>query len=143
MEILSKSEKDTFDLGFKISSKLKGGELILLYGDLGCGKTVFTKGLAKGLLIAEEITSPTYVFLRSHKGEKFTLYHFDFYRMAKASDLERVDIEDLLEDEKGIFVVEWPELFPTGIFKKQLRLEFDNYGEDERLIEITGDSEIL
>ena len=143
MEILSKSEKDTFNLGLKTSLKLKGGELILLYGDLGCGKTVFTKGLAKGLLIAEEITSPTYVFLRSYRGEKFTLYHFDFYRVVKASDLERVDIEDLVEDEKGIFVVEWPELFPTGIFKKQLKLEFNNRGENERLIEITVDRGIL
>lgn len=143
MEILSKSEKDTFNLGFKISSKLKGGELILLYGDLGCGKTVFTKGLAKGLLVADEITSPTYVFLRSYKGGKFTLYHFDFYRADKPYDLERIDIEDLIEDEKGIFVVEWPEFFPTGIFKKQLKLEFDNRGENERLIKITADSGIL
>ena len=122
MEILSKSEKDTFDLGSKISSKLKGGELILLDGDLGCGKTVFTKGLAKGLLIAEEITSPTYVFLRSYRGEKFTLYHFDFYRIDKPCDLGRIDVEDLIEDKKGIFVVEWPKLFPIGIFKKQLKL---------------------
>lgn len=143
MEILSKSEKDTFDLGFKISSELKGGELILLYGDLGCGKTVFTKGLAKGLLIAEEITSPTYVFLRSYRGEKFTLYHFDFYRIDKPSGLERVDIEDLIEDKKGIFVVEWPETFPAGIFKKQLKLEFNNRGENERFIKITADGGIL
>jgi len=143
MEILSKSEKDTFELGLKISSKLNGGELILLYGDLGCGKTVFTKGLAKGLLILDEVTSPTYVFLRSYRGEKFTLYHFDFYRIDKPSDLERIDIEDLIEDKKGIFVVEWPDLFPTGIFKKQLRLEFNSRGENDRLIDIKGNSEIL
>lgn len=143
MEILSESEKDTLDLGVKISSKLKGGELILLDGDLGCGKTIFTKGLAKGLLVAEEITSPTYVFLRSYRGERLTLYHFDLYRIDKSDDIGRIDIEDLIEDKKGIFVVEWPEFFPIKIFNNKLKLKFNNQGRNKRLIEITGDGEIL
>lgn len=123
MEILSHSSTETFALGQNLAQRLRGGEAILLIGNLGSGKTVFTKGLAAGLGIDAEITSPTYVFLRSYQGPQLVLYHFDFYRLTGALEVARVGLSDHLSDVLGVFVVEWPKFFPKDGFKRVYRVE--------------------
>jgi tRNA threonylcarbamoyladenosine biosynthesis protein TsaE len=107
MEFISNSYEDTFAFGREIGSSLRGGEVILLIGELGSGKTVLTKGIAEGIGIDETITSPSFTILNIYDGP-LCLYHFDFYRID-----DKGEIEDLLEDyiylKDGIVVIEWGE----------------------------------
>ncbi len=138
MEILTRSERGTFNLGKRLARHLQGHDLILLEGDLGSGKTVFVKGLALSLGIGQEITSPTYVFMRSYRGKNFNLYHFDLYRLRQKSDLSRLDLDGVLGDQKGVFVVEWPEFFPRKLFKRVRYVRLRNLDEQSRQISIEG-----
>ena len=138
MEIFTRSEKGTFNLGKRLARHLEGHDLILLTGDLGSGKTVFVKGLALSLGISQEITSPTFVFMRSYRGKNFNLYHFDLYRLRQKSDLSRLDFGDVLGDQNGIFVVEWPKLFPKKLFKRVRHVRLRSLDEHSRQISIDG-----
>lgn len=107
MEFISNSYDDTLAFGRKIGSSLKGGEVILLIGELGSGKTVLTKGIAEGIGIEETITSPSFTILNIYDGPLF-LYHFDFYRLDNKSEMEDL-LEDYLYLKDGVVVIEWGE----------------------------------
>lgn len=114
MEIISKNEKETFLLAKKVADKLLPGEIIALFGDLGSGKTTFTKGLAKALGIKKEITSPTFVIMKQYPlpsdSKKIkNLVHLDCYRMATREDAESIGIYEYLELKDNVTVIEWPE----------------------------------
>jgi tRNA threonylcarbamoyladenosine biosynthesis protein TsaE len=104
------SEADTFAIGQRIGEQLTGGEIILLDGPLGAGKTVFTKGLASGLGIdPEEVTSPSFTLVNPHAG-RLPLFHIDLYRLDEgAGAAHAVDLQELLGDERAIIVIEWGE----------------------------------
>lgn len=124
-------------MGTKYGKSSKGGEVYLLTGDLGGGKTQFTKGLAKGLGIKDPITSPTFIYENIYQGKKLKLYHFDLYR----SDVIDEDIKDLMleafEDESGIAVVEWADRAKDYWPKKYNHLDFRWQGENKREIIIS------
>lgn len=101
----SDSEKETCEIAEKVAKGLTGGEIIILEGELGAGKTTFTKGLAKGLGITEEITSPTFVMMKEYEG-KLKLNHFDLYRIKEQEELEELGFEELFYDE-SVCVIEW------------------------------------
>ncbi len=107
MKFRSKSFQDTINYGKKFGGTLIGGEVVLLSGSLGSGKTAFTKGIALGLGINENVTSPSFSIMNEYIG-KIRLYHFDFYRID-----DKLEIEDLLEDYiykiEGVTVIEWGE----------------------------------
>ncbi len=109
-EWVSRSERETFDLGACIGAQLSGGEIILLSGPLGAGKTVFVKGIASALGIdAEEVSSPSFTLVNPHHG-RLLLYHVDLYRLdAGASAAHAVDLEELLADERAVIAIEWAE----------------------------------
>ncbi len=107
MEFRSHSYEDTLACGRRIGSSLRGGEVILLVGELGSGKTVLTKGIAEGLGIDEIITSPSFTILNVYDGSP-SLYHFDFYRIDDPREME-VLLEDYLYLKEGVVVVEWGE----------------------------------
>jgi len=109
-EWLSGSVDETFRLGQLLGSQLEGGEVLLLSGPLGAGKTVFVKGLASALdLDAEEVTSPSFTLVNPHEG-RLRLYHVDLYRLDEgASAAHAVDLEELLTDEEAVIVIEWAE----------------------------------
>lgn len=86
MEYISETAEKTEELGFNLAKELHGGEVILLNGELGAGKTTFSKGLARGLGITDTITSPTFTLLNTYQGNELKLYHFDMYRLTKGSD---------------------------------------------------------
>lgn len=138
MKYLSDSVESTIDLGQKIGRRLKGGEFVALIGDLGGGKTHFTKGIAKGLGIEGEITSPTFVIERIYRSPKgLFLHHFDFYRLGSFDQEIKADITDLLKDKKNIVIVEWAENIPEVIPNKGLQIDFEYKNDQNREIILT------
>ena len=138
---LTKSSDETRKLGREFFCKLNGGNLVLLYGELGCGKTQFTKGIADGMNISEVVTSPTFMIERIYespepnKQKQLTLHHFDLYRTN--NDREILDeIQDLLRDKSNIVVVEWPENMKALLDLKHVSVRFNYLNENERQITI-------
>jgi len=111
---ISLSQKTTIDFGAKLSQSLKGGDILLLYGDLGAGKTTLVKGIAAGLGIKKEITSPTFALLnlyklKANKSKLEALVHIDTYRLKNEQELIDIGAEDYLGAPGTVCVIEWPE----------------------------------
>ena len=102
-------EKDTFAIGETIGKQTKPGEVYALLGDLGVGKTVLTKGLAKGLGITEAVNSPTFTIVQIYEQGRLPLYHFDVYRIADPEEMDEIGYEDYFFGE-GVCLVEWANL---------------------------------
>ena len=109
MIIETKSAKETYDLGKKIGSHAKAGEVYTLVGDLGVGKTVFTQGLAKGLGIEEPISSPTFTIVQVYDDGRLPFYHFDVYRIGDVEEMDEIGYEDCFYGE-GVCLIEWSTL---------------------------------
>src|SRR3989338_8137336 len=114
MLFITKSQSETEVFGKKLSAKLNGGDILLLSGELGAGKTSLVKGIAKGLGIKHEITSPTFTLmnvykLRTENSELRTLIHIDTYRLKDEKELLEIGVEDYLGKPNTICVIEWPE----------------------------------
>lgn len=102
-------EKDTYEVGYRLGKECKQGDIVLLNGDLGVGKTVFTKGFGKGLGIDEPINSPTYTIMQIYDTGRLPLYHFDVYRIGDIEEMEEIGYEDYFFGE-GVCLIEWAEL---------------------------------
>ena len=100
------SAKDTLQLGSRLGKFCKAGDVILLHGDLGVGKTVFSKGIGEGLGIEEPISSPTFTILQVYEEGRIPLYHFDVYRIADIEEMEEIGYEDYFYGE-GVCLIEW------------------------------------
>jgi len=135
MAIITKSKAETQGIAQDFTKKLKGGEIIALFGDLGSGKTTFTQGLAKGLGVKERVTSPTFVILNLHQANKgLTLAHFDLYRLNSESDLEGIGATDYLGKKNIISVIEWPEKAKKLLPKSTMWVKFEHIDENKRRI---------
>ena len=108
MQIRTHSPEETEAIGRKIAAKLLPGDIIAYYGDLGAGKTAFTRGLAAGLGVTEQVTSPTYTIVNEYLSGRLPLFHFDMYRLDSADDLFDIGWEDYLA-RGGVCAVEWSE----------------------------------
>ena len=106
MKYVSHSVEDTMNIAEKLASKFTGGEVVLLNGDLGVGKTVFTKGIALGLNVQDLITSPTFTIVREYDGERLKLYHFDMYRVEDEDELYELGLDEYFND-NSVCVIEW------------------------------------
>jgi tRNA threonylcarbamoyladenosine biosynthesis protein TsaE len=106
--LITRSPKETETVGARIARSLKAGDLLALTGDLGAGKTTFTKGIARGLGIAhaEYVNSPSFVLIREYKGKRLDLFHFDLYRLDNLYDIEYIGPEEYM-DRDGVVVIEW------------------------------------
>ena len=109
MNYESSREQDTFALGEKIGREAKPGDIFALLGDLGVGKTVFTKGFAKGLGIEEHVSSPTFTILQVYDEGRLPLYHFDVYRIGDPEEMDEIGYEDCFFG-NGVCLVEWANL---------------------------------
>ena len=108
MQYLTHSPEETEQLGQQFAAELRPGDVVAFYGDLGAGKTAFTRGIAKGLGILEAVTSPTYTIVNEYLSGRLPLFHFDMYRLGSADELFDIGWEDYLE-RGGVCAVEWSE----------------------------------
>lgn len=122
------SPKDTFEFGRMLGEKLEKGTIICLSGDLGTGKTVFTKGLAKGLGITEPVVSPTFTIVQEYKEGRIPLYHFDTYRIEDYEEMYEVGLDDYLFGD-GICVIEWAENIKELLPESYYRLSIEKVPE--------------
>ncbi|HXM35143.1 MAG TPA: tRNA (adenosine(37)-N6)-threonylcarbamoyltransferase complex ATPase subunit type 1 TsaE [Pyrinomonadaceae bacterium] len=141
-EWISLSAEETFKLGVQIGDQLGGGEILLLSGPLGAGKTVFVKGLASALgLDPEEVTSPSFTLVNPYAG-RLSLYHIDLYRLEEGvSAAYAVDLDELLLDEDAAIVIEWAERlcgYPLPSDRWQIAISGD--GDEPRRIRISSGS---
>ena len=113
MEYLSHSEQETEALGMSLARQLKAGDVVAYRGDLGAGKTAFTRGLARGLGCTGRVTSPTFTIVNEYEGE-IPLFHFDLYRLGDEEELWDIGWEDYLS-RGGVCAVEWSESFPEAL----------------------------
>ncbi|MCI7813755.1 MAG: tRNA (adenosine(37)-N6)-threonylcarbamoyltransferase complex ATPase subunit type 1 TsaE [Lachnospiraceae bacterium] len=138
MIIETKSEKETFELGKKIGERAQPGQIYTLDGDLGVGKTVFTKGVAAGLGITEPVSSPTFTIVQVYDEGKMPFYHFDVYRIADPEEMEEIGYEDYFFG-SGVCMIEWAnlieELLPNHVIRVKIEKDLEK-GFDYRRISI-------
>lgn len=148
--ITTQSAEETQKIGEEFAHTLKPGDIVLLYGDLGFGKTTFVQGVARGLGIEKRIISPTFVIVRTYElkrkvqSSKFKataqnaklFYHIDLYRTETLDDLKGIGMEEILRDETSIKLIEWPEKLGSIIPKKRVEVHFAYINENERKISI-------
>ena len=136
IKIMTASPRETEELGAKIAAVLKGNEMIALFGDLGAGKTAFTRGLCKGLDISDGVSSPTFAIVDVYNG-RFPVYHFDMYRIADADDLFATGYYDYIGN--GVIVIEWSENIESELETDAIRIRIGKTEhEDHRVFEIEG-----
>ena len=140
MEFLTNSPEETERVGAALGKILKPGTVLAYRGDLGAGKTAFTRGLARGLGYAEPVTSPTYTIVNEYLGGRLPLFHFDMYRLASSDDLWDIGWEDYL-DRNGICAVEWSENVEDAL-ENALLVTIHKTGETSRRIEIEGGEDL-
>jgi tRNA threonylcarbamoyladenosine biosynthesis protein TsaE len=131
------SPEETFDAGKNIGKKLKGGEVILLIGELGTGKTIFVKGLAQGLGVKsdDEITSPTFTIIHQHYG-RLPLYHVDLFRITNAEELYNLGLEEIMSG-SNIVVIEWAEKLGAITPERCIKVFFQHLGGNKRSLFIS------
>ncbi len=135
MNFQTTSAEETIELGRKIGSFLKGGEIFAMQGTLAAGKTTITKGIAQALNIKDEITSPTFCLISEYDG-KVPLYHMDVYRLNDGEDFINLGAEDLIYG-KGVSIIEWSEKIMDELPKSTIILKIEPIeGTTERKIEI-------
>ena len=137
----STSSQMTFEFAKKIGENLKSGDVLCLDGDLGVGKTVFTKGVAAGLGIKDDVSSPTFTLIQEYYGGRLPLYHFDVYRIDGPWDMDDLGYEEYFYGE-GICLVEWgnmiKELFPENTIYVRIEKDLEK-GFDYRKITVSKD----
>ncbi|MGC8716528.1 MAG: tRNA (adenosine(37)-N6)-threonylcarbamoyltransferase complex ATPase subunit type 1 TsaE [bacterium] len=129
----SRSSLETEELGLSLGRIIKGGEIILLVGELGSGKTVLVKGIAKGLDIKENIVSPTFIIIKNYDMGRLRLNHIDLYRI---SSLDGLGIEEYLDDHEAVTVIEWGEKIKDYI-EEYLLIKFEILDDNSRKIIFT------
>ena len=136
MEFITHSPEETEKIGEALAKSLQPGTILAYRGDLGAGKTAFTRGLARGLGCKETVTSPTYTIVNEYLGGRLPLFHFDMYRLASSDDLWDIGWEDYLERE-GVCAVEWSENVQNAM-EDAITVTIEKLGESTRRITIEG-----
>ena len=138
MTFTTHSAAETEALGERLAARLTGGEVIAYTGDLGAGKTAFTRGLARGLGITDRVTSPTFTIVNEYEGGRLPLFHFDMYRLSSSDELYDIGWEDYLA-RGGVCAVEWSENVDEALDGDTIRVDISR-GEDDntRIITIEG-----
>ncbi len=140
MEFITHTPEQTEAVGQALGKILQPGTVLAYEGDLGAGKTAFTRGLARGLGAADIVTSPTYTIVNEYLSGRLPLFHFDMYRLASADDLWDIGWEDYL-DRGGVCAVEWSENVAEAM-EDAIRVRIEKTGEESRRITITGGADL-
>ena len=136
MRFLTRGPEETEALGMRLAECLQPGDVIAYYGDLGAGKTAFTRGLARGLGIAEAVTSPTYTIVNEYLSGKMPLFHFDMYRLGSSEELFDIGWEDYLT-RGGVCAVEWSENVEDAL-EDAITVYIRRLSDQEREVTIEG-----
>jgi tRNA threonylcarbamoyladenosine biosynthesis protein TsaE len=138
MERITKSKDETIALAKEFAKNIKIGDVIILLGDLGAGKTHFVKGLAQGLGSENLVTSPTFTIMNIYEGGKMPIYHFDMYRLSSMEEAQELGFEEYFDTESldGVSVVEWPSQVEGLIKKPYYKITIDKIEENTRKISI-------
>lgn len=139
MEFITNAPEQTEEIGCALGKVIKPGTVIAYRGDLGAGKTAFTRGLARGLGAKDLVTSPTYTIVNEYLGGRLPLFHFDMYRLTSEEDLWDIGWEDYL-DRGGVCAVEWSENVPEAM-AGALTVTIEKLGDTSRRITIEGGRE--
>ena len=138
MEFVTHSREETEALGARLADALAEGRVVAFTGDLGAGKTAFTRGLARGLGITDRVTSPTFTIVNEYEGGRLPLFHFDMYRLDSADELFHIGWEDYLA-RGGVCAVEWSENVTGAIEPDAVRVSIlRGDGDNDRVIAIEG-----
>jgi tRNA threonylcarbamoyladenosine biosynthesis protein TsaE len=132
-EIITNSEIETMSWAEDIGRNAVKGSVFAIYGDLGTGKTIIAKGIAVGLGISEEVSSPTYLLLETYKHGKLYLYHFDLYRIENPLEFDELNFEEYWESE-GVSVIEWAERAGSRIPFSAVKIYIERLNESQRRI---------
>ncbi|MBQ7695967.1 MAG: tRNA (adenosine(37)-N6)-threonylcarbamoyltransferase complex ATPase subunit type 1 TsaE [Lentisphaeria bacterium] len=138
-ELLSRSEEETENFAAKLAARLAPGQAVLLRGDLGAGKTVFSRGFARGLGCEDTLSSPTYTIVQEYLlpgGAR--LYHMDLYRIADAGSALGFGVDEFLDDPRAYKLIEWPERIESLLPEGCVTVEISHLGDEERLLRVKG-----
>jgi len=138
LKYLTDSDKETIRLGQRLGSLLSDGDVVALVGDLGSGKTWFTKGLALGIGVDQDtvVTSPSFALVNEYEG-RYTLYHMDLYRLENLADVLSTGLEEYLHEE-GVVVMEWADRWPEILPERCVRVEISILDDHQRDILLSG-----
>ena len=136
VELLSNSEVETRAIGRRLASFLGPGDIVLLAGELGAGKTAFAAGLAEGMGIEEPVISPSFMLVRRYTGGFTPLTHADVYRLGSLNELEDLDLFE--ESRDGVLIVEWGNAVAAAMPEDHLRVEFEVTGLDQRTLRLVA-----
>ena len=128
------SAAETRALGEELAARLQPGDVVVLEGELGAGKSELARGIAKGLGVTETVTSPSFTILNVYESGKLPLYHFDWYRLESSEELYELGMDEYLGG-SGIALVEWPAQCPDAVPEECLRIRITATGENSRRIE--------
>lgn len=137
-QMISNSPEETFELGAALGKDLRGGEIILLTGGLGAGKTLFTKGILSSLdFDVDEVTSPSFALVNLYRTDRFNIYHIDLWRAGNEDAAFSVGLEEIIEEDNAVVIIEWAErlggfVFHSGVY----RIDLAGDGEEARTITI-------
>lgn len=137
MMYITENERETEKLGAQFASKLPGGTVVAMYGDLGAGKTAFVRGMARGMEIDCRVSSPTFTIVNEYLGER-ELIHFDMYRLSSADELFDIGWEDYLR-RGAVCAVEWSENVSDAFFGDEINVRIEKLGDNKRRITIGED----
>lgn len=132
---ISNSTDETLDWAKLLGAELDAGTVIALHGDLGCGKTVIAKGIAAGLGLTEDITSPTFTMLEEYHDGRLPFYHFDLYRIENPDEYSNLNFEEYWEGD-GVSVIEWPERAAGLLPKNIINIYIDYLSPEQRRIRV-------
>ncbi len=132
MENITQSTGETKKLAIEIAKKIKKGSVIALYGDLGSGKTTFTRYFVEGLGLKNRVQSPTFVVARKYND----INHVDLYRLTSEEEARDIGIEEMIDDESAVTIIEWPEIIESLLPKKSVKIYFEYIDENTRKVTV-------
>lgn len=138
MKAVTSSPEETIEFAKRVGTMLRGGDILAYRGGLGVGKTTFTRGLAIGMGLPDDVSSPTFALVNEYRNEKITMYHFDMYRIMNAEALETTGFYDYMSED-SVIVCEWSENISDCLPDGTITITIERLGENEREITVEGD----
>lgn len=137
-ELTANTPEEMFSIGDDIARNLNGGEVILLFGGLGAGKTLLTKGIMSGLgYDVDEVTSPSFTLVNLYETERFDVYHIDLWRLdAAINTAEAVGLNEILENERAVTIIEWADRLGDKMLPNTITIKIEGDGDEQRIVTI-------